>query len=479
MAPEVFETKYPDGSHFKVSDSYCRLFLRSTMEWSERKATRAAQHLPKNWEDVCERAALRRAYVIKKEDIPAELIVNSDQTGIVYNPGAKLTWAPRGSSQVSVIGADEKRAFTALLAMSLSGTLLATQCVYVGATDVSCPSLNAPKYAECAAANFRHVPSKSGNHWSNLGTMKDFVIYILDPYFAEEKQRLGLPPDQKSLWILDVWSVQRSKAWRDWMRINYPNIILDFIPGGCTGVSQPLDVGINRPFKAAYHAHVVETLVAQMDRGEEVHFDTHIGPLRDASVAWLWAGYQVINNPVLVKKVRLNLYKGYHSHERQAFALCKVREWDLSYETLTSPQIRARLRKEEAEETEFWRELQENKADKYLPPEGKEVTEDVVDEEEGPDDSDISPAAVVADVTASKRRRGRVARKSDGSGLRSMALADDFEMVLEPVASEATGSAEETKEGRPKRAKKPNQHYLGPGWLYHDDEDDSDVEPEE
>lgn len=216
-----------------------------------------------------------------------------------------------------------------------------------------------------------------------------------------------------------------------------------------------------------------------MDRGEELHFDTHIGPLRDASVAWLWAGYQVINNPVLVKKVRLNLYKGYHSHERQAFALCKVREWDLSYETLTSPQIRARLRKEEAEETEFWRELQENKADKYLPPEGKEVTEDVVDEEEGPDDSDISPAAVVADVTAGKKKRGRVARKSDGSGLRSTALADNFEMVLEPVASEVTGSAEEAKEGRPKRAKKPNQHYLGPGWLYHDDEDDSDVEPEE
>jgi hypothetical protein len=69
--------------------------------------------------------------------------------------------------------------------------------------------------------------------------MQDFVIHILDRYFEEEKKRLGLPPDQKSLWIPDVWSVQRSKAWRDWMRTNYPNTILDFIPGGCTGVSQP------------------------------------------------------------------------------------------------------------------------------------------------------------------------------------------------------------------------------------------------
>ncbi|KAF8193570.1 hypothetical protein K438DRAFT_1674615, partial [Mycena galopus ATCC 62051] len=46
MAPEVFEVRYSDGSYFKVSDSYCRAFLRMTMEWSERKATKAAQHTP-------------------------------------------------------------------------------------------------------------------------------------------------------------------------------------------------------------------------------------------------------------------------------------------------------------------------------------------------------------------------------------------------------------------------------------------------
>ncbi|KAF8179770.1 hypothetical protein K438DRAFT_1977134 [Mycena galopus ATCC 62051] len=178
MAPEVFEMRYSDGSIFKVSDSYCCAFLRMTMEWLERKLTKAAQHTPKNWEDM----------------------------GVVYNPGpgAKLTWAPWGSPQVAVIGADEKRAFTALLAISLPGTVLHIQSMYSGATGVSCPMPTAPKYAVCAAANFRHVPSKSGNHWSNLGSMEDFVVFILDRYFEEEKKRLGLPPDQKSLWILDV-----------------------------------------------------------------------------------------------------------------------------------------------------------------------------------------------------------------------------------------------------------------------------------
>ncbi|KAJ7819860.1 hypothetical protein B0H14DRAFT_3736749 [Mycena olivaceomarginata] len=440
--------KKPNAKREKVIAAFrliLRGFLRMTMEWSERKSTKAAQHTPKNWEDVCERAALRRAYVIKREDIPAELIVNSDQTGVVYNPSAKLTWAPRGSPQVAVIGADEKRAFTTLLAISLSGKLLPGQGV------------------SAAAAGFRHLPSKTGNHWANLGTMQDFVIHILDPYFQEEKKRLGLPPDQKSLWILDVWSVQVPKRARlDAHQL--PQYHARLHPRGCTGVSQPLDVGINRPFKqalkTAYHAYVVETLMAQMARGEEVHFDTHIGPLRDASVAWLWAAYSVINNPVLIKK----------SARVEPF----LRKSHLSA-------IRARLRKEEDEKTEFWKELQGNKADKYLPSESKEIAEDIVDEEEGPDDSDISPAAVVADVTGQQKPKRSCSAEEHGKQVfvpqRLLTTSMWFqsrslkgEMVLKKVEEQGTGRATRTR--------KPNQHYLGPGWLYRDDEQDSESDEE-
>jgi hypothetical protein len=139
--------------------------------------------------------------------------------------------------------------------------------------------------------------------------MHDFVNNILVPYLEAEKARLGLDSTQKCLWWIDAWSVHRSAEFLLWMRTNHPNILIDFIPAGCTGVAQPLDVGINRPFKQAieaeYHAHLVDDLLGQMERGEEVHFDTRIGPLRDASVAWLWAGYSLIQNPILVKKVRI------------------------------------------------------------------------------------------------------------------------------------------------------------------------------
>jgi len=57
--PELFKKTFRDGSTFSVSDSYCRKFLHGTMQWSEQKATKAAQKLPKDWENVCECMFLR------------------------------------------------------------------------------------------------------------------------------------------------------------------------------------------------------------------------------------------------------------------------------------------------------------------------------------------------------------------------------------------------------------------------------------
>lgn len=71
----------------------------------------------------------------------------------------------RGSKQVGLIGNEEKRAFTTLLAVSAAGDLLPPQCVYEGKTDRSTPSSTATNHKECDAAGFRFVFSgKASNH---------------------------------------------------------------------------------------------------------------------------------------------------------------------------------------------------------------------------------------------------------------------------------------------------------------------------
>ncbi|KAJ7211424.1 hypothetical protein GGX14DRAFT_697434 [Mycena pura] len=109
------------------------------------------------------------------------------------------------------------------------------------------------------------------------------------------------------------------------------------------------------------------------------------------------------------------------------------------------------------------------KAEPTLDSKRKEVEEDHMpsvdrDEEDGPDDSDISPATVIADVI--HRRKGRVARKEEG-GLRSTAVAESMEAEAE---DESESDAEETNR-RSTRLRKPNRRYLG--WLTHNDSDDA------
>ena len=72
--------------------------------------------------------------------------------------------------------------------------------------------------------------------------MQLFVDHILAHYFDEMKAQLGWPLGQKALW-------QISNEFLNWMHEKHPNIFLDFVPAGCTGVVQPCDVGIQHPFK--------------------------------------------------------------------------------------------------------------------------------------------------------------------------------------------------------------------------------------
>ena len=77
-APEILETT------FRASDSFMRKWLHDALRWSRRKGTQASQKKPVDWEDQCEWSFLHKAYIIKEEDIPPKLYVNSDQTQVAW-----------------------------------------------------------------------------------------------------------------------------------------------------------------------------------------------------------------------------------------------------------------------------------------------------------------------------------------------------------------------------------------------------------
>ncbi|KAG9100505.1 hypothetical protein FS749_014953 [Ceratobasidium sp. UAMH 11750] len=325
----VIRTDAPDlfrDSQFRCSNSFVRRLLRGWLDWSWHTATQAAQKLPDNWEDLCLDLAHRLTWNITVHKVPPQLIINADQTGVSYlGPGSK-TWELKGSAQVPAIGQGEKRQFTLMAAVTAAGQVLPFQTIYKGQTKDSLPSEAARKVCELLGFLFT---SGGDKHWSSFESMKEWVIKVLAKFIEDERIRLGLPPEQRAILLIDCWAVHRGQEFRSWMKKNYPRIIVHFIPGGCTGVAQPCDTNVNRVLKHCIKSACIEylsnTTQSQLDRGvkpSNIEIDTTLPTLHNASVAWILSAWTWLNEhpKVILDAWRLAAFKGL----------------DLSYETLTS-----------------------------------------------------------------------------------------------------------------------------------------------
>ncbi|KAF8187559.1 hypothetical protein K438DRAFT_1595277, partial [Mycena galopus ATCC 62051] len=89
---------------------------------------------------------------------------------------------------------------------------------------------------------------------------------------------------------------------------------LIFIPGGCTGVWQPLDVGIQRllklSIKRSAHRDVVDEALQQIKADTPPHaikLDTTVTTLRDRSVGWVVQAILDLSDSTTITQVTLTL----------------------------------------------------------------------------------------------------------------------------------------------------------------------------
>ncbi|XP_061195962.1 uncharacterized protein LOC133204236 [Saccostrea echinata] len=170
--------------------------------------------------------------VVKKHDIPPELIYNWDHTGINYVPVSSWTMEVEGTQRVPIIGLDDKRQVTVVFAGTLSGDFLAPQVIYQGKTSACHPEYDFP-----LAWNITHSP----NHWANTDTQMEYTSRVLVPHMDKTKKKLGLPNTQKSLCIFDVFRAQMSREFVDDLK-KTKNIEIVYIPPSTTDKLQPMDL---------------------------------------------------------------------------------------------------------------------------------------------------------------------------------------------------------------------------------------------
>jgi hypothetical protein len=95
------------------------------------------------------------------------------------------------------------------------------------------------------------------------------------------------------------------------MKKHHPYVTVLFVPGGCTSLWQPLDVGIQcllkLSIKRSAHRDLVDEASAQIKAGRvahEIKIDTTLPTLRDRSIRWIVQAIHDISDPVTITQVR-------------------------------------------------------------------------------------------------------------------------------------------------------------------------------
>ena len=226
-----------NGGHIALTKSWSRHLLER-MGYVKRRASTKAKVDIADFEAVKEQFLFNIRVVVEMEEIPHDLIINWDQTGIHYIPVGSWTMEKEGAKRVEIAAVDDKRQITAVFAATLTGDFLPPQLIYKGTTPRCLPAVPFPQDWH---ATF------SSNHWANEDTMKAYVENILAPYICNKRRLLKLPDDYPALVIFDHFSGQMTDAFFQLLEEN--NLHRVMIPANCTDRLQPLDISVNKAAK--------------------------------------------------------------------------------------------------------------------------------------------------------------------------------------------------------------------------------------
>ena len=132
---------------------------------------------------------------MKLYSIPADMVLNADQTPSSYVSVGKQTMATRGCKAVAIAGLSDKRNITLTFEMFLAGEFLPMQIIYTGKTKQSQPHGFAfPKGFSI---------TQNSKHWSNEIEIVKLIDEVINPCVVNKRKELKLTPTHKPLVIWD------------------------------------------------------------------------------------------------------------------------------------------------------------------------------------------------------------------------------------------------------------------------------------
>ncbi len=274
--------------------------LLKRMNFVQRKATTSLSRMSTaNFNERKQQFLSDVRTTVIMEEIPGELVINWDQTGIKLVPSSTWTMEKKGERRVEMVGVNDKRQITAIFCGNALGDFLPIQLIYSGKT-----SRCHPRYSFPSDWNITHAPK----HWSNEDTMIEYITEIILPYISGVRDRLNT---SAALVVMDNFKGQATPKVLKLLDEN--NIHITWLPPNTTDRLQPMDLSVNRPAKEYlkkrfddwYSEMVMEQLEGKnMDDAEGLEiqpFELGMSVLKEVSAKWLVEMVQYItDNPQFI-----------------------------------------------------------------------------------------------------------------------------------------------------------------------------------
>lgn len=307
-ASVVFAKKYShllDNAIWIPSDSWCYWFLHSVMNFSYRRITgkgRTAGPMTEKQQELWDKL-LDTLALDFMQGVRPDMLIGSDEFGQFFFPTHEYIWDEKGIQHVECSIWDDKRQYTGNLIHNAMSELVTIQLIFGGKTARSLPAITPEtEYAKDWILGY------SENHWSNLTEKKRFIDWLAEwrnKRVAALIQERLLPASRKDtepmVILLDCWSVNTCKEFRNWVKDKYPYMRLRFIPAGLTGKFQINDTYFHGPYKQwvrneaeKWYQEQFTTMIERVDHGDlqltelddEIKKLMGLANLRNLSIKW-------------------------------------------------------------------------------------------------------------------------------------------------------------------------------------------------
>ena len=174
------------------------------------------------------------------------IYINMDQVAVIYGDSGRLTIDFRGSTSVQArTGFSQVDRATVALSVSSNGEKLTPLIVFRG-TIGGRVAREFSRTTDPYPTALHYMTNQ--NAWMTEEVMIEWIAEILTPFAL----RHGI---QRICLILDSFTVHRSESVRQMLMDHGISVV--YIPGGMTAELQPLDVGVNGPFKHYIHEEMI------------------------------------------------------------------------------------------------------------------------------------------------------------------------------------------------------------------------------